>query len=325
VNALPKVELHLHLDCCASYACVRALRPQVTLAEYRRDFVAPPRCVSLTEFLARVPRIVELMQDRRGLELMVDDVFDQLGRDGVVYAELRFAPLQHLDGGLSADEVVAVVERATARAIAATGIQARLILCTLRHFGAGESMETAELAVAHRDGLVAGLDVAGDEAGFGLDAHEPAFAHAARAGLSLTAHAGEAAGPDSVRETLARLAPSRIGHGVRSVEDPALVARLARERIHLEICPSSNVQTMGARCASYGEHPVDRLRRAGVPLSISTDARTVTDVTLMQEHERLRATFDWSDADLRAVQVEAMRASFAPQEVKAALLARLGG
>ena len=317
----PKAELHLHLDCCASYAAVKALSPAVTLAEYRRDFIAPARCADLADFLLRPPRIVALMQDERGLRLIVEDVFDQLARDGVIYAELRFAPLLHTERGLRPEDVVAIVERATAEAAAATGIEARLILCTLRHFTAEDSLRTAQLAAGFRGSLVTALDIAGDEAGFPLDAHEPAFRHAEEHGLRRTAHAGEGAGSASVRAVLARLRPERIGHGVRAIEDEALVAHLRDERIHLEVCPSSNVQT--GVVDSYADHPVDRLLRAGIHLSISTDARTVTDVTLMREHERLRAAFGWSDAELRRCTRNALEAAFVDDATRDRLLARL--
>lgn len=316
---MPKVELHVHLDCAASYGAVAALAPAVSLGEYRRDFVGPPRCHDLADFLKRPPRIVALMQDERGLRLIVEDLFEQLARDGVIYAEPRFAPLQHVAGGLTPRRVVEIVERATADAIRATGVEARLILCTLRHFTAEQSLEAARLAVEARGSLVVGLDIAGDEAGHSLDAHEPAFALAAEHGVHRTAHAGEASGPASVRETLARLAPARIGHGVRSVEDGDLVARLRENRIHLEVCPTSNVQ-IGV-CADYREHPIDRLWRAGVPLSVSTDARAIADVTLAREYERLSAAFGWTAHELTACNRMALEAAFVEDDVRDRLLA----
>src|SRR6266536_888543 len=179
-----KVELHLHMDCAASYAAVAALAPGTSFADYRRDFVGAPKAASLVDLLRRPRRIVALMQDARGLRVITEDLFDQLARDGVVYAELRFAPFQHTEAGMRVEEVVAE-----------------------------------------------------DEAGYPLDAHEPAFRYAIEHGLPRTAHAGESAGPASVWETLRRLEPSRIGHGVRSIEDPALVAHLKERGTHLEVCP----------------------------------------------------------------------------------------
>jgi adenosine deaminase len=322
MDAVPKVELHLHLDCAASYGAVAALAPGTTFDEYRREFVGPPKASSLVELLRRPRRIVALMQDRRGLRVITEDLFDQLARDGVVYAELRFAPLQHLDGGLRPEQVVEEVERTTAAAAAATGVDARLILCTVRHFSPEQSMLTAELVRRFQDGLVVALDIAGDEAGYPLDPHVPAFRYAAEHGLARTAHAGESAGPASVWETLRRLEPSRIGHGARSIEDPELVAHLRERGTHLEICPSSNVMT--DMVASYRDHPVDRLDRSGVRLGISTDVRTMIDTTLGGEYERLHATFGWTDDHFRRCNAAALDAAFAPDAVKRRVASRLG-
>jgi adenosine deaminase len=322
MEAASKVELHLHLDCAASYAAVAALAPGTTFAEYRRDFVGPAKATSLADLLTRPRRIVALMQDRRGLRLLTEDLVDQLARDGVVYAELRFAPHQHTEAGLRVEQVVEEVERSAAAAAAAAGIDVRLILCTLRHFSPAQSMRTAELVREFEGSLVAGLDIAGDEAGFPLDAHEPAFRSAIEHGTARTAHAGESSGPASVWETLRRLQPSRIGHGVRSVEDPALLEHLKQRNIHLEVCPSSNV--LIDLVDRYRDHPVDRLYRAGVPLSISTDVRTMVDTTLSGEYLRLQSSFDWRREDFRRCNQAALAAAFAPEEVKRRVAARLG-
>jgi len=317
-----KVELHLHLDCTASYAAVKTLSPETTFADYRRDFVVPAKCASLADFLTRPPRMVALMQSPHALRLITEDLFDQLSRDGVVYAEVRFAPYLHTEAGMGVEEVVAAVERSAGAAAAATGIESRLILCTLRHFSAVQSRRTAELVREFAGSLVAGLDLAGDEAGFPLDAHEAAFRYAVDHGLARTAHAGEASGPASVWETLRRLQPTRLGHGVRSIEDEALVRYLKENSIHLEVCPSSNVMTSVVE--RYEDHPVDRLHRAGVPLSISTDGRAMLDLTLSLEYERLRSSFGWQEKEFHHCNRAALAAAFAPQDVKRRVAVRLG-
>jgi adenosine deaminase len=316
-NARPKVELHLHLDCCMSYACVRCLAPEVDLATYRSEFAIEGQCGNLVEFLERTLRMVELMQSPEALRIVVDDLFDQLARDGVVYAEIRFAPFLHTEGGMTAEEVTRTIETAVAAATAASGVEARLILCTLRHYDAGRSMETARLAAAARPrGLVVGFDIAGDEAGHPLDRHVEAFQHARRAGLRITAHAGESRGPDSVVETLDKLAPERIGHGIRSIESAELIDRLIAEDVHLEVCPSSNVHTMGAALPGFAYHPIDALRWAGVSLSVNSDIRGVCEITLSREYERLAAVFGWSATDFADCNRAAIDHSFAPAEVK---------
>jgi adenosine deaminase len=319
--SLPKVELHLHLDCSLSFQAVSRLAPSTSRAEYEAEFIAPPQCSSLADFLLRAPRGFQLMQTREALELVVEDLFAQLQADRVVYAEIRFAPLLHLERGLAPEEVVAAVDRATERCIAATGIQARIILCTLRHFTPDQSLKTAHLVHQFRGSHVVALDIAGDEAGPSIDAHIPAFHFAIQHGLHRTAHAGEARGADSVWETLRAFQPSRIGHGVRSAEDHSLIEHLRTHRIHLEVCPTSNVQT---RCVpAYVHHPIDALYRSGVGLGISTDTRTITNTTLEQEYSRLREHFSWTDADFLACNREALRAAFLSEPERQPLLARL--
>jgi adenosine deaminase len=321
MQRLPKIELHLHLDCSLGYSVVSRLDPSITRNQYDLEFIAPPRCSSLADFLTRAPRGFQLMQSEKALRLVVEDLFEQLAADGVVYVEIRFAPLLHTACGLPPETVVAVVDRATEECIRSTGIEARLILCTLRHFNAAQGLETVRLVEQFRGSRVAALDLAGDEKSFAIDAHMPAFRYAIEHGLSRTAHAGEASGARSVWETLRAFQPSRIGHGVRSAEDPLLLEYLRKERIHLEICPSSNVQT--CTVASYAKHPVDSLYRSGVPLGINTDARTITNISLSEEYRRLNYQFGWSNAEFLACNLEALRAGFAEDAVKQALSQKL--
>ncbi|MGB9028691.1 MAG: adenosine deaminase [Acidobacteriaceae bacterium] len=318
---LPKVELHLHLDCSLSYNAVARLDPSISREEYDAEFVAPLQCASLADFLTRAPRGFQLMQTEDALRLVTEDVFEQLHADHVLYAELRFAPLLHLERGLTPEAVVAAIDRATENCIRSTGIEARLILCTLRHYSQEQSLLTAQLVERFSGTRVVALDIAGDEAGHPIDPHIAAFRYAVDRGLHRTAHAGEARGADSVWETLRAFAPSRIGHGVRSIEDPSLVDRLRRDRIHLEICPTSNVQTRTT--PTYPEHAVDRLFRAGVSLGINTDTRTITNITLEQEYASLRQHFAWTDAEFLACNREALRAAFIDQPLRARLLAQL--
>jgi len=261
------------------------------------------------------------MQTEDALRIVTEDLFQQLASDGAIYAEIRFAPLLHLLNSLVPEAVVAIVDRATEECIRASGIDARLILCTLRHYNQAQNLETAQLVERFKGSRVAALDIAGDEAGFSIAAHVPAFRYAQDHGLDRTAHAGEACGAESVWEPLRAFQPTRIGHGVRSIEDPSLVEHLKRERIHLEVCPSSNVQTRTTR--SYKEHAADRLFRAGVSLGINTDARTITNVTLEQEYARLREHFGWGDSEFQACNRDALRAAFVDEPTCARLYAQL--
>jgi adenosine deaminase len=320
-STLPKVELHLHLDCSLSYDVVSRIDPSVTKESFLNDYVAPEKCLNLEDFLTRAPKGFALMQTKEELRLVVDDLFEQLASDNVIYAEIRFAPLQHLDKGLTAYEVVAATETATSDAIKRTGIEARLILCTLRHYSAEQSMQTIGLVEAFKGTKVAGFDIAANEAGFPIDNHVAAFEYAKSKNIHCTAHAGEAKGAESVWETLKYFGPTRIGHGVRSYEDRKLVDHLVKEKIHLEICPACNVQINLFH--TYQDHPVDQLYKAGVSLSINTDARTIVNIDLNREYARMVKEFGWTKADFFKCNTEAIHAAFISAELKAILLDKL--
>lgn len=322
LRRIPKVELHLHLDCSLSYRAVSRLAPQVTPEEYARDYMAPARCANLADFLSRAPKGFQLMQSEHSLQLVVEDLFEQLAADGVVYAEIRFAPLLHTMQGMTPAQVVQAVERAVEQQSGSTGIEAGAILCTLRHFTQEQSLETAQLVRQFEGSRVVALDIAGDEAGFPLDAHLAAYRFAREHGLFRTAHAGEACGPESVWQTLQLLEPQRIGHGTRSYEDPRLVEHLCSTGTHLELCPTSNLQIIPS-LAAWADHPVDRLYRAGVSLSVNTDTRMLTPATLTGEYEGLQRTFGWGAEDFLRVNRMGIAAAFAPDAVKARVRSRL--
>ncbi len=321
LRALPKVELHLHMDMSLSYEAVAELAPAVTPDDYKRDYAGKLEFTNLTEFLSRTPNILALEQDERGLRVMVKDMFRQLAADSMLYAEVRFAPLQHLRQGLSAADVVRIVEHEVDRQSKDTGIESRIILCTLRHYSADQGMETVRLAHDFAGSRVAAFDLAGDEANFPLETHLEAFRYAHAHGIAITSHAGESKGAESVWETLEQVKPARIGHGVHSIQDAALVQHLKRIQMHLEICPTCNVQLNGF--PSYDLHPIDTLYREGLSLGISTDNRTLTPITLTNEYERMAATFGWTKADFVKCNLFALDAAFIPPTLKDELRRRL--
>ncbi|NND34634.1 MAG: adenosine deaminase [Saprospiraceae bacterium] len=305
---LPKIELHLHLDCSLSFPVVNTLDPKITLEQYHHSFIANDECHSLPDYLERAVRGVELMQDKRSLRLVTLDLFNQMKADGVLYAEIRFAPFLHLQAGLSPGEVVETVDLAVKEGMRNTGIGASVILCTLRHFSEDESMETVNLVGHYRKTTVSGFDIAADEAGFPVDNHIQAFKYAQQEKLHITAHAGEACGPESVWETLEHFKPARIGHGIRSTEDPRLLKHLKENKIHLEICPTSNIQT--GVYETYAGHQADFIFRSGVSMSINTDGRTISNVTLSQEYKKMHDNFGWSKDHFLQCNLMAIDAAF---------------
>jgi adenosine deaminase len=254
------------------------------------------------------------MQTREQLRLVTLDLFHQLKADNVIYAELRFAPLQHIEKGLTPSEVVEAVNEAVTEGIEQTGIEASILLCTLRHYSEEQSMETVQLVQQFKTTNVVGFDIAADEAGFPVTNHINAFEFAKANGIHCTAHAGEAKGPDSVWETLQNFHPSRIGHGVRSAEDAALIAYLKMKNIHLEVCPTSNIQTNVYD--KIQDHTAGKIYHSGVSMSINTDARTISDVTLTDEYKTLEKVFNWNKEHFLKCNLEAIEHAFVSKEKK---------
>lgn len=320
-RALPKVELHLHLDCSLSYEVVSRIEPSITQDDYRARFVAPRKCRDLSEFLACAPVSFPLMQTAEHLRWVTLDLFDQLAADGAIYAEIRFAPTLHTEGGLSPRQVVAAVDAAVAEGIAATGVEARIILCALKYRTAAESMAVVRLVEAFAGTHVVAFDVAADKPGNVIDDHVPSYAYAREHGLHHTAHSGETRGVGHVWETVRAFDPPRIGHGVSSIQDPALVALLIERGTHLEACPVCNVQT---DCyETLADHPVDRLHRAGVSIGLNTDARALVGTTLTDTYTRMHETFGWEPADFAACNRHALAAAFVDEATRERLGRRL--
>jgi adenosine deaminase len=312
---LPKIELHLHLDCSLSYAAVSRLAPFVTLQEYQQEFNGPTsRFANLEEFFTRAPKGAALMQTEEQIRLVTFDVFAQLRQDNILYAEILLVPCMHTSQGLSPQQVVEILNDAVAEASAETGIEARIILSTLRHYSTQQSLATVRLVERFKGTHIAGIDLGAYEAGFPIYTHIPAFQYATQQGIPRTVHAGEARGAESVWETLKHLHPSRIGHGVRSIEDPLLVKHLRQERIHLELCPTSNVQIN--LYESYAHHPINAFYESGVSVGVNTDIRMIANVTLTQEYEKLHEVFGWGKRHFLQCNLNALEAAFLPEDVK---------
>jgi adenosine deaminase len=321
ISQLPKVELHLHLDCSLSFAVVSQINPSITIERYQAEFIAPDKCVDLMDYLTRAPSSFPLMQTAEHLRLVVLDLFKQLQNDNVIYAEIRFAPLLHTEGGLTPREVVASVEAAVAEAVQATGIEARIILCTLRYFSPAQSLATVKLVEEFQGTYVAAFDIAADKPGDVISDHMAAFKYARENSIPFTAHVGETRGVQNFWDTLQAFAPKRVGHGVCCIEDPELLELVKNEQIHLEACPTCNVQT---DCyETYADHPIDRLYRAGVSIGVNTDTRTITNISLTQEYEKLQGTFNWGIEDFYNCNVNALNAAFITDELRERLLSKL--
>ncbi|SDM73654.1 adenosine deaminase [Allokutzneria albata] len=299
-----RIELHCHLDGAVRAATVADLAAQQGLPS-PGPVVAPADCGNLMTYLSYLDPVLEVLQTPEALQRVARELVHDWHADGVGYGEARFAPQLHGRRGLSLDDAVEAVAAGLAEGSADTGVHCGLLLCCLRQQSPDISEQVVDTAIRHR---VTGVDLAGDESKSGAP-HLAAFEAAHAAGLAVTIHAGEAAGPASVWEALDVLGAARIGHGVRSASDPALLERLRRDRIALEVCPLSNVHT-GA-VASLTEHPVDRLLAEDIAVTISTDCRTTSQTTLTREFATLTEEFGWTDDHERRCQDNAREAAFA--------------
>jgi adenosine deaminase len=354
LRSAPKALLHDHLD--------GGLRPQtiIELAEtvgYQGLPAHDPDALgawfrdsadsgSLERYLETFAQTLAVMQTIGGLHRVASECVQDLAADGVVYAEVRYAPEQHLVNGLSLEDVVEVVNggfRDGERAAAASGhpIRVTALLTAMRH--AANGTEIARLVVRYRDEGVAGFDIAGAEAGFPPTRHLDAFEYLRRENAHFTIHAGEAFGLPSIWEAIQWCGADRLGHGVRIVDDVRVAARpyaadvayaatvdpsevvlgglaayIRDRRIPLEMCPSSNVQTGAAQ--SVGLHPISLLKRLKFRVTVNTDNRLMSGTSMTREMSLLVNEAGWTIEDLRWATINAMKSAFIPFDERLAII-----
>ncbi len=340
IRRAPKVLLHDHLDgglrpeTVVELAVEQGYRglPSLDAAELAAWFVADTPRRDLVRYLEGFTHTVALMQHTTALRRVAAECVEDLATDGVVYAEVRFAPELHTERGLDLDEIVEAVLAGFADGMATAATKGRLIvvralLTAMRT--AARSLEIAELAVRHRDVGVAGFDVAGPEAGYPPTRHLDAFQHVQRENFHATLHAGEAFGLPSIWQALQWCNAERLGHGVRLIDDVTvhedgtvslgrLAAYVRDRRIPLELCPTSNVHTGVA--ASLDQHPIALFRRLNFRTTINTDNRLMSGVTLSSEMARCAEAFGWGWSDLRWLSINAMKSAFYPFDDRLALI-----
>lgn len=326
---LPKAELHVHLD--------GSLRPETMLDLADERGVALPardaRSLAevmlvrdarrLEDYLARFELTLALMQDAAALERIAYELAEDHARESVRWLEVRFCPVLNARGGLSSAEALDATLAGLTRAEADLDIRTAVIVCALRTLPPATSVAMAELAAAYHDRGVCAFDLAGAEAGHPVSDHLEAFGVVREAGVPITIHAGEGFGAPSVRQAVELGGAGRIGHGTRLHEDPELLERVRAERIPIEICLTSNVQTRVA--STYAAHPLRRYFDDGLVVSLCTDNRLMSGVTLTDEYEHARDALGFAWEELVAVARSGFEAAYAPEAVKARLLARFDG
>ncbi|MGC9668004.1 adenosine deaminase [Planosporangium sp. 12N6] len=336
IRRAPKVLLHDHLDGGLRPATIVELAdavghplPSTDAGELGDWFARAADSGSLERYLETFAHTVAVTQTAEALHRVAAECALDLAADGVVYAEVRFAPEQHLERDLTLPEVVEAVlagfaDGARQAAVAGTPIRVGTLLTAMRH--AARSMEIAELAVRYRDSGVVGFDIAGAEAGYPPTRHLDAFEYLQRENFHFTIHAGEAFGLPSIWQAIQWCGADRLGHGVRIVDDidresgklGRLAAYVRDKRIPLELCPSSNVQTGAA--ASIAEHPIGLLRDLRFRVTVNTDNRLMSRTGMTREMALLVEAFGYGWAELQWFTVNAMKSAFVPFDERLVLI-----
>ncbi|HVT61373.1 MAG TPA: adenosine deaminase [Thermoanaerobaculia bacterium] len=326
-NGYPLVELHRHLEGSVRLATVLDLAgrhgvalPAWTEEELRPHVQVVGRASSLVAFIAKFELLRRVMVDLEAVRRIARENLEDAAREGIDYIELRFSPYFMAEThGLAPLAVVEAVCAELAEASGRLPIQAAILVIVSRQYGPEIGWIEVEAAIRCREIGVVGLDLAGNELNFPGDLFVEHFRRAREAGLHAVAHAGEAAGAASVRQAVVGLGAERIGHGIRAVEDPAVLDLLAERRIALEVCPTSNLHTNTV--ASYRDHPLPELLRRGLLVTLNTDDPSISGIDLAHEFRVARDEMGLAEDDLRRLQENALAAAFLSTEERGRLLA----
>ncbi len=309
------MDLHLHLDGSLSISSVKELAKMQNIelpndSELKKKLTVSPNCHDLNEYLEKFEYPLSLLQTREALSVAVYNLCEELKEQGLIYAEIRFAPLLHTQKGLSIHDAVS----ACIDGLNQSDFKAGLILCCMRSDSEHENNEnTIRTAKEFLGKGVYAIDLAGAEGLYPTRDFEDLFELANELGVPFTIHAGEAAGPESVMTAL-KFGAKRIGHGVASANSPKLMKKLAEKGVTLELCPSSNIQTK--IFSNLSEFPLRKLINAGVRVTINTDNMTVSHTTLENEFELLDSEFLLSENEIKKLLLNSVSACFASEKTK---------
>ncbi|QAY65724.1 adenosine deaminase [Paenibacillus protaetiae] len=321
LKALPKIDLHVHLDGSVKPETLRELADAQGMplpeGELTGSMQVDEQCESLVDYLSKFSFVLPFLQTAEALERVAYEVVEQAKEQNCLYIEVRFAPLLHTQQGLSAAEAIRLVVAGLQRAEAELGVPARAIAICMRHDTPERSKEVIQAAAEWHGKGVAAVDLAGDEAGYPPELHRELFELARRLKLPVTIHAGEAGGADNVRTAIEQLGALRIGHGVRMQEDPSVVELVQRRRIPLEMCPLSNIQTKAV--SGWEVYPIRSYMQQGILVTVNTDNMTVSGTTMTNEYALLAEKLGFSGKELAQLSLNAADAAFLEEPAKSAL------
>ncbi|MNO60981.1 Aminodeoxyfutalosine deaminase [compost metagenome] len=321
LKRLPKIDLHLHLD--------GSVRPQTLLELAETEGLTLPAakaddllrfmrvegdCPSLVDYLSKFDLVLPAMQTAYSIQRTAYEVVEQAAEHNCKYIEVRMGARLHLQKGLSLDEVIEAFVTGLNRGEAAYGVKARGIIICMRNHVPYDNLEVVEAAARFMGRGVVAVDLAGPENGYPPELHQEVFDLAKKHGIPFTIHAGEAAGADSIYGAVVKLGSNRIGHGVRLKEDMDLLERVREQRIPLEFCPISNIQTKAS--TSWGTYPIREYFDQGLLITVNTDNLTVSDTNMTKELAVLTDHFQFTLPEIEQIILNSVEAAFLKEEEK---------
>ncbi len=315
IQNMPKIELHLHLDGSVNLDLASKLS-NLPLETIKEKMVAKDKCQNLTEYLTKFDFPISLMQTKENLIKIAKTLIQDLENDNVIYAEIRFAPMQHINKGLSLDEIIlAILE-----GLKSEKVKTNLILCLMRNHDYETNLNVINLAEKYLNKGVCAIDLAGDEIKYDINNFQKLFKTAKEKHIPFTIHAGETSSSTAVI-TAINYGAKRIGHGIKVVNDKQAKELIRQKDILLEVCPTSNVQTNVID--TYSHHPILNFYKKNIPVSINTDNRTVSNITLTEEYIKLYKNFNFTLNDFKQMNIMAINHAFITKEEKEDLLKKI--
>ena len=323
IETMKKILLHIHLDGSLRAETVKEWLAEdgknLSLEEVKKRLMVDKNCKNLNEYLEKFDIPSNVLQSTERIERATAERYEDLSKQNVLYAEVRFAPSKHLEKGLSYEDVVESAIKGMEKAKQNYNIDGSLILCCMRgNNNKQDNLETIKVAKKYLGKGVCAVDLAGAEALFDTKNFADIFEIARKNNIPFTIHAGEAAGPESIKKAI-EFGAKRIGHGIRCIEDKALMQELRCKEIPLEVCPISNIQTQ----AVEGKHPLEELYKNGIITTINTDNNTVSNTDINQEYKWVLENTSLTYNDLVKMNINASRAIFNTPQKKAELVNKM--
>ena len=323
IEEMPKTVLHVHLDGSLRpetvYEWLKEEGKDISIEEVKELLMVDRDCRDLNQYLEKFNLPLEVLQTEDHIEQATFELFEDLAKQNVIYGEVRFAPSLHTKKGLNYNKIVEAAIRGMNKSKEQYDIEGGLILCCMRGNDNKEAnLQTVKTAKEYLDKGVCALDLAGAEALFPTSNFEDEFKLAKQLDIPFTIHAGEAAGPESIKKAI-EFGTKRIGHGIRCLEDPNLALELLRRDIALEICPTSNLQTK----AVEGKYPLEEIYRKGIPVTINTDNDTVSNTNILEEYKWVLENTNLGIDDLINMNLAGIRNAFTTPQKRAALAKKI--